>query len=59
MTNEEFLERIYATASSVSPFETYSAEEIENKIRSIYSGTIDTTKIIERFLNIGSIFCRF
>ncbi len=56
MTREEFLNRLYAASSSVSPLETYSAEEIENKIRSIYSGTVDTTKIIERFLNIGSVF---
>ncbi len=56
MTNQEFLNRIYASASKASVDVPYTAEEIENKIRSIYSGVIDTSKIIERFLNIGSVF---
>ena len=56
MTNQEFLECIYAAASSVSVHKTYSAEEIENNIRKYYSGVFNTSKIVERFLNIGSVY---
>ena len=55
MTNEEFIERIYAAASSVSIHKTYSAEEIENNIREYYSGVFNTSKIVERFINIGHV----
>lgn len=55
MTNQEFVERIYASVKSVSYHETYSAEEIDAKIRNIYSGNFNTSKIIECFLTIGHV----
>ncbi len=54
MTNLEFVERIYASAKSVH-HKTYSADEIVAKIRKIYSGNINTSKIVECFLIIGNI----
>lgn len=54
MTNQEFVERIYASAKSVH-HKTYSADEIVAKIRKIYSGNINTSKIVECFLIIGNI----
>lgn len=54
MTNLEFVERIYASAKSVH-HKTYSADEIVAKIRKIYSGNINTSKIVECFLIIGDI----
>lgn len=54
MTNQEFVERIYASAKSVH-HKTYSADEIVAKIRKIYSGNINTSKIVECFLIIGDI----
>lgn len=55
MTNQEFVERIYASAKSVSYHKTYSADEIETEIRNVYSGNINTSKIVECFLIIGDI----
>ena len=54
MTNQEFVERIYASAKSVH-HKTYSADEIVANIRKIYSGNINTSKIVECFLIIGDI----
>ncbi len=54
MTNQEFVERIYASAKSVH-HKTYSADEIETEIRNVYSGNINTSKIVECFLIIGDI----
>lgn len=54
MTNLEFVEHIYASAKSVH-HKTYSADEIVAKIRKIYSGNINTSKIVECFLIIGNI----
>ena len=54
MTNQEFVERICASAKSVH-HKTYSADEIVAKIRKIYSGNINTSKIVECFLIIGNI----
>lgn len=55
MTNQEFVERICASAKSVSYHKTYSADEIEKEIRNIYSGNINTSKILECFLIIGHV----
>lgn len=55
MTNQEFVERICASAKSVSYHKTYSADEIETEIRNIYSGNINTSKILECFLIIGHV----
>ena len=57
MTNQEFVERIYASAKSVSyhNHKPYSADEIVAEIRKIYSGNINTSKIVECFLIIGNI----
>ena len=57
MTNQEFVERIYASAKSVSyhNHKPYSADEIVAEIRNIYSGNINTSKIVECFLIIGDI----
>ena len=55
MTNQEFVERICASAKSVSYHKTYSADEIETEIRNVYSGNINTSKIVECFLIIGDI----
>ena len=57
MTNQEFVERIYASAKSVSyhNHKPYSADEIVAEIRNIYSGNINTSKIVECFLIIGDM----
>ena len=57
MTNQEFVERIYASAKSVSyhNHKPYSADEIVAEIRNVYSGNINTSKIVECFLIIGDI----
>ncbi len=55
MTNEEFLNRLYASSSKVSPFQTFTAEEIEDNIREHYSGVIDTSKIVEFLLITGNV----
>ncbi len=55
MTNQEFLNRLYASSSKVSTFQTFTAEEIENNIREYYSGVIDTSKIVEYFLITGDV----
>lgn len=57
MTNQEFVERIYASAKSGTCHnqKPYSADEIVAKIRKIYSGNINTSKIVECFLIIGNI----
>ncbi len=58
MTREEFLNRLYAASSSVSPLETYSAEEIENKIRKLYPDISNTSKMAECFLIFGRMVFR-
>ncbi len=57
MTNQEFVERIYASAKpeSCHNHKPYSADEIDAKIRNVYSGNINTGKIVECFLIIGDI----
>lgn len=57
MTNQEFVERIYASAKpeSCHNHKPYSADEIVAKIRKIYSANINTSKIVECFLIIGNI----
>ena len=57
MTNQEFVERIYASAKSVSyhNHKPYSADEIVAEIRNIYSGNINTSKIVKCFLIIGDM----
>lgn len=57
MTNQEFVERIYASAKpeSCHNHKPYSADEIDAKIRNVYSGNINTSKIVECFLIIGDI----
>ena len=57
MNNQEFVERIYASAKSGTchNHKPYSADEIVAKIRKIYSGNINTSKIVESFLIVGDI----